>query len=907
MINYSYLSKLLTNRKLIPLSIFICLLSHFVVPSGASAQDTLKPVNQSELIPDTIPQVVHDSLTELTLSPQEIKQGADTILNKLTDKKPDVYLDTKVERSATDSIIQDLKNQKVYLYGTAVVTYGEIKMEADYIEIDFNTNEVFAKGVPDSTGKLMGNPVFTENGQKFEAKEMRYNFDTKKGLISKVVTEDGQGFLHGVKVKKMPDNTINIGSGSYTTCNDKEHPHFEFRFKKSKVIPDNKIVTGPAYMTIENVPTPLAIPFGMFPNKTGQRSGILIPTYGEMNNMGFYLQGGGYYFGISKYMDLEIRGDIYTRGSWALKPTLRYSKRYKYNGYFNTSYAINIIGNQGSADYVKSKDFLIRWTHNQDAKARPNGRFTANVNIKSSNQSKYNPTSSEDYLSNTFNSSISYQTNFNNKLFLNLNATHSQNTKTKMVSIELPRISLASASMTPLKKKDATGKPKWYEALNMRFSTNATNKINLPDSMLFKPGALKKLQNNIDHSIPIILPIKVLKYFTLSNSININDRMYFSTRKKSWINDTLFDGNDTIVGYVKTDTIQGFKNEIDFGMSTSLSTKVYGMVNFKRGPIRAIRHVITPSVGFSYTPEFGDPKWGYYDSYIDGEGEEIFYSKFEDNTPAKNKSGSINFSLSNNLEIKVPSKKDTVTGMKKVVLIKDLSISGNYNLAGDSLNLSYITVKGNTLLFQKLNVTYGSTWDPYIVDSTGKRRNQFEWDVNKRLLRMTRNSLNFGFSWNLNQKELNKNKESSLKKDKERTSTMGTEDELAEINKNPEDYVDWSVPWSLNLNYTFSYQNQISYVKAVEKKTAKVVQSLGFSGEVNVSPKWKIGFASNWDFKTNSLTYTSLNIYRDLHCWEMRFNWIPTGQRQSWNFSINVKASVLQDLKLNKKKDFRDL
>ncbi|NOU47955.1 MAG: LPS-assembly protein LptD [Bacteroidales bacterium] len=877
------------------------------MPSGASAQDTLKPVNQSELIPDTIPQVVHDSLTELTLSPQEIKQGADTILNKLTDKKPDVYLDTKVERSATDSIIQDLKNQKVYLYGTAVVTYGEIKMEADYIEIDFNTNEVFAKGVPDSTGKLMGNPVFTENGQKFEAKEMRYNFDTKKGLISKVVTEDGQGFLHGVKVKKMPDNTINIGSGSYTTCNDKEHPHFEFRFKKSKVIPDNKIVTGPAYMTIENVPTPLAIPFGMFPNKTGQRSGILIPTYGEMNNMGFYLQGGGYYFGISKYMDLEIRGDIYTRGSWALKPTLRYSKRYKYNGYFNTSYAINIIGNQGSADYVKSKDFLIRWTHNQDAKARPNGRFTANVNIKSSNQSKYNPTSSEDYLSNTFNSSISYQTNFNNKLFLNLNATHSQNTKTKMVSIELPRISLASASMTPLKKKDATGKPKWYEALNMRFSTNATNKINLPDSMLFKPGALKKLQNNIDHSIPIILPIKVLKYFTLSNSININDRMYFSTRKKSWINDTLFDGNDTIVGYVKTDTIQGFKNEIDFGMSTSLSTKVYGMVNFKRGPIRAIRHVITPSVGFSYTPEFGDPKWGYYDSYIDGEGEEIFYSKFEDNTPAKNKSGSINFSLSNNLEIKVPSKKDTVTGMKKVVLIKDLSISGNYNLAGDSLNLSYITVKGNTLLFQKLNVTYGSTWDPYIVDSTGKRRNQFEWDVNKRLLRMTRNSLNFGFSWNLNQKELNKNKESSLKKDKERTSTMGTEDELAEINKNPEDYVDWSVPWSLNLNYTFSYQNQISYVKAVEKKTAKVVQSLGFSGEVNVSPKWKIGFASNWDFKTNSLTYTSLNIYRDLHCWEMRFNWIPTGQRQSWNFSINVKASVLQDLKLNKKKDFRDL
>ncbi|MDA3942800.1 MAG: putative LPS assembly protein LptD [Bacteroidetes bacterium] len=828
-------------------------------------------------------------------------------------RKKGTVLDYKLERSAEDSIIQNMKNRKVYLYGNAVVIYGDIKLEAAFIEVNFDRNEVFAKGMPDSTGKIRGTPVFTESGQTFEAKTMTYNFDTKKGIINTVFTEDGQGFIHGNLVKKMDNDNINIRSGSYTTCNNKEHPHFEFKFRKSKVIPDNKIVTGPAYLAIEGVPTPIAVPFGLFPNNSGQRSGVVIPTYGESRNRGFYFENGGYYWAINDYMDLNILGDIYTRGSWALKPTLRYTKRYKFSGNLNTSYAINITGEEGAADYSQSRDFRIRWTHRQDAKARPSGRFSADVFIVSSNFNTFNPVTTENYLSNEFKSSIAYQTNWDNKYFLTLNASHRQNTKTKMVEVTLPEMTFSVNRLYPLKKENRTGQSKWYEELNINYNLNARNSLSLPDSMLFKPDAVSKMQNGIQHNLPINLPLKVLKYFTLTNSMKITDRMYFDSKRRSWSNDTLFENNDTIVGYVKTDTIQGFNNVIDFNFSTSLSTKVYGMVNFRKGPIRAIRHVLTPNVGFTYTPEFGDPYWGYYDSYVDGEGDEQFYSKFDGSiygSPPKDKSGRISFGLSNNLEIKVPSKKDTISGMRKVILIENLSISGSYDLARDSLKLSYITMSGRTKLFKNLNVQYSSSWDPYVLDSAGNQINRFEWDENKRLLRKDNSTWSFGLNWNLSQQDFAKDKDSKKTAEDEDAlleSRFGSEQEIAEINANPDDYVDWSVPWSLGINYNLRYSNNISYRDFTRNDERKIVQTLGVSGEVNVTPKWKFTFRTGWDFEANDLSYTSINIYRDLHCWEMRFSWIPLGARQSWNFSINVKASVLQDLKLNKKKDFRDI
>jgi lipopolysaccharide assembly outer membrane protein LptD (OstA) len=829
-----------------------------------------------------------------------------------TQVRSSTMLETKVERSALDSIRHDMRNRMIYLYGDASIVYGDITLKAAVIEVDFQKNEVFAYGVVDSTGKLIGTPVFTESGQTFEAETITYNFDSRKGLIYSVFTEDGQGYLHGERVKKMNDNTINIQSGSYTTCNNRTHPHFEFRFNKSKVIPNNKIITGPAFMAIEGVPTPLAVPFGMFPNKTGQRSGIRVPTYGESTGQfprGFYFENGGYYWAINENMDLDLLGDIYTRGSWAIKPTFRYVKRYKYSGNLNTSYAINVLGSAGAPDYERRRDFQVRWTHRQDPKARPASQFTANVFVVSGNFTRFNPVSTQDYLSNEFQSSIAYQTNWNNKYMLTLNASHRQNTKTKIVQISLPEITFSRAQFYPLRRKNPVGRPKWYENLNVSYRMNARNTISLPDSLLFKPDALHKMQNGIDQVVPINLPIKFLKHFTLTNSANIRNRTYFDSRRKYWSNDTIFRNNDTIVGYVVTDTVRGFNNVLDFSLSSSLTTKVYGMVNFRRGPVRAIRHVITPNVGLSYSPEFGNPSWGYYDRYLDADSNEVVYSRFEGSIygfPQQNKSGRLNFGFTNNLEIKVPSRRDTITGLRKVVLIESLSLTGSYDLARDSLNFSDIVLSGRTRLFKNLNVQYGSSWSLYAADSVGRDFNAFQWDIDRKLLRPKRTSWNFSLNWNLRQQDFARKRETTTTT-VERTSEFGSEDELREINQNPDDYIDWAVPWSLNINYTFQYINTLRYPEFMRQDNRDIVQTLGFSGEVNITPKWKISVRSGWDFKTNDITYTQINIYRDLHCWEMRFSWIPSGFRQSWNFSINVKASVLQDLKLNKKKDFRDI
>ncbi len=898
-------SKLLTSRWLL-----FTLLCVFVQNKLSSQENNTIILNDNEG-PGLV--VSDDTITKARADSLLLAGGlsaADTILNDSLTKpkaKP-ATLETTVERTAADSIRHDFRKRMVYLYGDAKIVYGDITLEAAVIEINFLKNEVFAYGIIDSTGKLTGTPVFTESGQTFEAKTITYNFDSKKGMIYSVFTEDGQGYLHGKKVKKMTDNSINIQSGAYTTCNNRDHPHFEFRFNRAKVIPDNKIITGPAFMAIEGMPTPLAVPFGMFPNNTGQRSGIMVPTYGESDNRGFYFENGGYYWAINEYLDLNILGDIYTRGSWAIKPTLRYTKRYKYNGTFNTSYAINITGSEGAPDYQRSRDFRVRWTHRQDPKARPAGRFSADVFVVSSNFNKFNPVSAENYLSNEFKSSVAYQTNWDNKYFLTMNASHRQNTKTKIVEVSLPELTFTVNRFYPLKRKNAIGRPKWYEDLNVDYSMNARNSISLPDSLLFASDALSKMQNGIQHRSSLSLPLKLLKHFTLTNSVSLTDRMYFDSRRKYWSNDTLFQKGDTIVGYVATDTMPGFKNVFDFSVSSNLTTKVYGMVNFKKGPLRAVRHVFTPRIGISYTPDFGNEFWGYYDSYIDGNDVEQYYSRFEGSlfgSPPKDQSGRINYGFSNNLEIKIPSRKDTITGLRKVVLIEDLSISGSYDMARDSLNFSDISVRGRTRLFKNLNIQYGSTWSPYATNAAGGDINVFQWDVNKKLFRQKQTSWDFGASWNLRQQDFAKDKKPEEQAPRE--SEFGSEQELAEINQNPDDYVDWTVPWSLSLNYNLRYSNNVRYPDFIREDERKFVQTLGVSGEVNITPKWKFSFRTGWDFEANDLSYTSINIYRDLHCWEMRFNWIPTGFRKSWNFTINVKASILQDLKLNKKKDFRDI
>ena len=830
-----------------------------------------------------------------------------------------------------DSVIQDMKAKIIYYYGNAVVEYEDIKLEANYLEFDLNSNVVTAKGIPDSLGHMQGTPKFAQGETKFDAQEMSYNFETKKGIIRKVWTEESGGYIHGEKIKRMEDNTINIQSGGFTTCNHKDHPHFQFRFSKAKVIPDDMIVTGPVYLTIQDVPLPLGLPFAMFPNTKGQKSGIIVPTYGESANRGFYLENGGYYWAINEHYDFQLLGDIYTRGSWAVKPTLRYNQRYKHNGSLALGFAVNKIGDEGAADFNKSTDFKVKWTHKQDTKAHPRHSFSADVNIISSNFNKYNATTSNEYLSNTFKSSVAYQTNFGGKVYLTLNASHSQNTLTKQVTVSLPELTLTVNRFYPLQKlKTKNGK---WKALNSQLSTlnfsytmNAKNYISGIDTLLFPTGWREDLggwfsnlqgytQNGIKHSIPINLPIKLFKHFTLTNSATFNDYMYFTRIERHW-NET-----DSIM---QVDTIRGFNNLIDFNLSSNLTTKVYGMMRFRKGPIRAVRHVFTPTIGFSYRPDFSDPKWRVYNSYIDQNGNTQVYNMFTSalyGTPSQNRSGLITYNFSNTLDMKVPSKSDTVTGLKNVTLLEALSFSGNYDINQDSLNFSYMSVSARTTLFKKLKVTYSSVWDPYTVDSSGHRINHFELIDNHRLFHKNSSAWNFSLSWSLSQNDLKKLKTENGERNpengelgdfSERISSRAagsefvTEGELDDILGNPKSYIDWTTPWSLTLSYNLRRTSNITYANYMGIPTNKVVQTLTVNGDVSFSPKWKVSFSTGWDFTNHGLSYTSLNVYRDLHCWEMRFNWIPIGNYKSWNFTINVKAQALQDLKLTKKKDYRD-
>ncbi|MDY0104534.1 MAG: putative LPS assembly protein LptD [Lentimicrobium sp.] len=854
----------------------------------------------------------------LRISPDSLRIGADTIavFDKAVQdtsksaqpksKKKSSAIKTKVEYSATDSIVLDLGNQKVFMYREADIKYDKIQQKAAYIEINFGTNMLKARSLLDSVGKPYGKPEFIEGDQTFTSEEIDYNFESTKGLIKNVITKEGEGYLHGEVVKKLKDNVSNMRHGAYTTCN-LEHPHYSIQFTKAKVIPGDKIITGPAFLTIEDVPLPLVLPFGLFPNKRGQSSGILVPTYGESATRGFYLENGGYYFGLNEYMELKLLGDVYSRGSWALKPTFNYRKRYKFSGSFNFSYAINTEGVRETSSFAKNRNFRVAWTHSQDPKARPKSRFNANVNFVSSEYNTYNPTTAQDMISNTFQSSISYQTSFfKDKFNFSGALSHSQNTSTGLVKLSLPNISLSATRFYPLRKKGKTTNLKWYDNVSMNYTMNATNDVSVQDSLLFTPEMFRSFRNGMEHSIPITSSIKVLKYFNMSNTISYKERWYTKSLLRTWVNDTLWTNDTTYdVGYIRNDTLSGFKTARDFGFTSSLSTTLYGMVQMKRGPVRAIRHVIKPNVSFSLRPDFGSPTFGYYRTVqSDTLGNFSRYSIFGDGTnfssiygsPPDGKSGSVGFSLTNNLEMKVRSKSDTVTGMKKVMLIESFSIGTSYDLAKDSLNWSTVSLSARTTLFKKLQISYTSRWDPYVINEDGVTLNQFEWDVNHRLLRKDNTTWNFSFDYNFS---------SGDKKKTPKAESEEARNEQEEFARNPENYINWNNPWSFSLRYNLNYIGQNLPSNGQTKST--VNQTIGFSGDVSITPKWKVSFTSGYDLKLNKLAYnTSVNIYRDLHCWEMRLNWIPIGTYKSWNFYIKVKASVLQDLKLTKKKDFRD-
>ncbi len=843
---------------------------------------------------------------------EETAAAADTLgENEQRLRGTGVILETTVEYQAQDTIFHDIRNQRVYIYGNADLTYDDLHLKAAYIEIDFQTNELFAKGLPDTAGVIQGLPVFTEGMQSFQSQELRYNFETRRGRTTGVVTEEAEGFVHGDVVKIQPNREVHVADGKYTTC-DHPEPHFHIEFRRAKIIPDDKIISSTAFLVIRGVPTPLFVPFGFFPNKRGQASGVLIPSYGESRERGFYLENGGFYWGISDHMDLSIRGDIYSRGSWALRAGSNYNVRYRFNGAVNLTYAVNLFGERNMPDYERSRDFRVVWSHSQAAQAHPTRSFRASVNAGSRQSSRFNPVSDEDYLSNTFSSNVSYSNRWAGRYNFSANLRHSQNTNNRRVDLSIPEITFGVTRFYPFRGSGVSGTPRWYEDINLTYNMNARNELSIADSLLFTQNALSQFRSGVRHTIPVSWATRVANHFNLSAGMNYSERWYFSTIRKEWDPHAGAGGDGALV----TDTVSGFRPAREFNLASGLNTTLYGMMQFRSGPVSAFRHVLSPSLGFSFRPDFADPFWGYYETYYDPiRDEDVQYSIFEQGIyggPPRGRSGNISLSLNNNLEMKVRNRRDPDAEDRKIVLIDNLSVTGGYDLARDSLNFSDVRVSGRTRLLGNFDITYSSTWTPYARDDQGQPIDQFLWASDRKLFQLSNTSwalnLNYHLSSSAEPRQAAGAAGFERGVDGRRTPGFGEggnglfEEELAELP--PPGVADYSVPWNLSFTYSFNYGSRYGFIN--QRFERQTVQILGVRGDIYLTPKWRVGFRTGYDFDNHQLTFTSIDVYRDLHCWEMSFNWIPMGFRQSYNFTIRVKSSVLQDLKLTRRTHHMD-
>lgn len=874
--------------------------------------------NVADSIPDTLSFSVPLSSPDDSLHAENDTIQQDSSQNKGVRSKSlsKGAVEKTVTYDAKDSIVVDIKNRMAYLFGDAVVYYDDLELHADFIQLGFASQELYASGVADSAGNIHGHPVFKQGETFFRAHEVKYNFGTTKGIITQVITEEGEGYIHGEKVKKLDDNTSFIRHGKYTTC-ELDHPHFEIAFTKAKVMPNDKIVTGPAYLSFGGVPTFLALPFGYFPIKKGRRSGLVMPTVGESSNRGFYMENLGFYFGISDNVDLLLSGDIFTNGSWAAKVRSNYVVRYKCTGTVNLSFAQNYFGEMYTDSRYHTNDFKLYWDHKQDAKSHPTTRFSAHVNIVSMTYNTYNLSSVQDYLSNQYTSKLNLSTSARGVFFADITASYSQNTKTGQVDFLLPDVSMSVNQFYPFRKKNKTSALKWWDNISLKWSSQFTNKIATQDSLILKPETWEKMQLGIRHNIPLTIPIKIAKLINWNTTVNLTEKWYLQSEEQQFVTDTT---EEAVIGRVNNVFRRNFYALHDLSLSTALTTKVYFMYQFKKGGLLALRHVMTPDLSFSYTPNLSGNTYGEYFNTITGQWTR--YSYFANSIfggVADRSSAIAKLSISNNLEMKVRSKKDTITGTKKIVLIENLTLSEYYDFAADSLNWSLFTISGRTTLFKQLYITFSFGFDPYCYNEQGIRINRTELKENKRLLRFSSTDINIGLNWTLNQELFKGKKDKKGKKASEQQQQeLFQENTLGMPNHRP----DFSTPWSLTINYTFAYTardnpyfymslNNLAYYNiskedAAKAHTGRIVQTLNISGEVNITKKWKIGFTTGYDFTNKAMSYTSVDIYRDLHCWEMRFNFIPFGNRRGWNFTLNVKASVLQDLKLPLKHDFRE-
>ena len=883
---------------------------------SAAADSIISRLQEQRLASDTAAVMAADS-TKVVANDSTSVARADTLRQRSKFVMTMVDLDNPVQFSTKDSLVFYGRNN-VSMYGDGDVTYGDINLKSMQIDMNMDNSEVYAVGRPDSTGEVNGLPVFTDRSGEYESKTMRYNFKTKKGFITEVVTQQGEGYLTGGQTKKMENDEYFIKEGRYTTCDNHEHPHFYLQLTKAKVRPKKDIVMGPAYMVLADVPLPLAIPFGFFPFSEDYSSGIIMPTFGDDYNRGYYLKDGGYYFAINDKIDLALTGEIYTKGSWGVAAQSTYKKRYKFSGSFNMSFLTTITGEKGEPDYSKQNNFKLAWTHSQDSKANPNMTFSASVNFATSGYSRNNL---DDYYSNSFtenttSSSVNMTYRFpNSKWSLSTSANISQRSSDSTLTVSFPNITLTMSQTAPFKRKKAVGEEKWYEKIKMSYTGVFQNSLTAGQNEFFKKSLIKDWRNGMRHTIPISATFNVFDYINVTPSVSINDRMYTSKIRQQW---------DPAASAVVRDTTYSFYNIFDFSASVSLDTKIYGF--FKPWKIfgdkvQMIRHVLTPTISFTGAPDFSSPFWGYYGTYAytnptTGKLVNTKYSYFAHGifgSVGEGKTGSVSLSLANNVEMKVKSDADS-TGVKKISLIENFTVSQSYNFAADSLRWSNINTSLSLRLMKNFNLNLSATWDVYTYQlneyGTPTRVNRTRLQAGKGLAKLS--STGTSFSYTLNNDTFKKKKDKEEKQqdeppeavdryrrnDREEENKGGRTESGIELN--PDGYAKWEFPWSLTLNYSVNYSyGDFNYEKM--DYNGRITQNLSLSGNVKPTKNWAFNFSASYNFDTGKIAYMNCSISRDLHCFTMTASFVPVGPYKSYNFHIAVKSSLLSDLKYDKR------
>lgn len=850
----------------------------------------------------------NDTLTK-TLIPNTTFDSVKPVKNDRVKSKQGQKLEAPMFRTAKDYEKLDQKNKKVTLYNQAVFKYQDYELTAGIIIYDYDKEEVYAGRIKDSLGNLTQHPVFKQGSQIVEPDSIRFNTKTKKAIVWNTRTKYQDFNVKAEKTKKVNDSVYFMKDVIFTTAEDIENPEYYFRTRNAKFVPNKKIVTGVTNLVIEDVPTPIGLPFAFFPLSQGSVSGFIIPSFGDTNLRGYYLQNGGYYFAFNDMVDLTLLGDVYSNGSNALNAQSQYRKRYKYNGNVNLRYETLIDGERGFDNYQKAKIYNIQWSHSQDAKANPTSRFSASVNLGSSNyfRNSLNTQNIGSNMNNTLSSSISYSKTIQSVPQVNytISANHQQNTNTQQITMSLPNVQASVDRVFPFAPKNGSKKG-FIQNINLQYNLRGENRIQTNDSLFFKPEMFNEMNAGIQHSIPLATNFKVFKYLSVTMTGNYNETWVLNTFDKFYSNET---------NQVETVRNNGFDSFRTYNFSTNVGTTIYGMFNFgKNSKIQAIRHVMRPSVSYSYTPSFNQ----YYDTYaIDALGTTMQeYSRFQGTlygAPNQTMSNMVGFSLGNNFEAKVRDDESATGEPKKVMLLNSLNFSSSYNLTADSLNqaLAPLAMSANTnLLKDKLRLNLGASLDPLAIDNAGNRIDKFNIANGGSLMRLTSANITVNYSLASTdplfggspkpEDEVDQNVQNGGRGD----DLFGQSVDLADRQKSMFDdkkrekpktsFYNTEIPWDLTLAWSLTYNN-------ARRNSEISNNSLMVSGNVTLAPGWLAGFSTGYDFKNKGITYTQLRFERDLKSWRMDFSWIPNGYYKQWNFFIGIKSSILQDIKYEKR------